>query len=140
MARGFAAFLRRSLAAYLACALALHALVGPLVQAVVAQDDGRVLTAICAGGKIQFVVIDLSGDTPPEILDQSAEDPIDQPEIAFEIDCPTVAGKAGIVPASVALTGPVPICREQFVRPSTDDGAPATFCVRPPARGPPTLS
>ncbi|MEM7509139.1 MAG: hypothetical protein AAF415_20660 [Pseudomonadota bacterium] len=105
----------------------------PLVVSAAMPDDGRLLTPICAGGKIQYVLIDVTGELPPEVVDAAS----DSQTVVSEIDCPLMAGKSGVPPAQIALsrtivlhTAPGSTIAEQSVRPSS-------VATRPPVRAPP---
>lgn len=140
MALGLLKSLRPWFATLVICALVLHAIAGPLVVAAATRDDGRVLTPICAGGKITFILIDLSGNAPAELVDDPTGSPAGDPEVALEIDCPIQSGKAAIL----ANASPIAICPilkvDGGIAFTAIGGITKESCSHPPARGPPFLS
>ncbi|MEM8793143.1 MAG: hypothetical protein AAGE80_16100 [Pseudomonadota bacterium] len=135
--------LHRLTAALLAVLLAVQAAAGPAAISArgAPATTGQLLIPICAGGTIQYVLIDLTADSPPVIVtDASASgaEPI-PPDIVLEIDCPLTA--TAVAPSAPGLGGvallqtqaPILVTRSRLP-------APAATAVRPPVRGPPLLS
>ncbi|MEM6905948.1 MAG: hypothetical protein AAF568_08650 [Pseudomonadota bacterium] len=117
-------------------ALAIQALAGPLLAVAATASDDRALTAICIDGKIQYVLLDLSGELAPEMVDGPDPGP-GEPLVILEIDCPLLAGAHGLPVAQIWLAPPI-IENQALPASATPLIIGAAHKRLPPVRAPPS--